>query len=477
MQRALVFCVLVVLVGFDHEKHATQTNQALTCVNCHAVTKTAQLAKPSHATCFGKCHGAVPALPPKGKKLTVEPERIAVCRTCHTQTALDNGEKKSLAIRAPASENDFTLAVGHKRHAAVACAQCHQQTKPAPHARCANCHVGTQGKGPTMTLCTSCHLVADKTPGLPDARVLVRSTFSHAKHATRGTAAKCATCHRTDSDARELPHATAQTCAIAACHDGKAAFSTMAQCTKCHQDVPRGKFEISREQNLFSHEFHLPYVAFVACTTCHAVAKSGEVGLADHDQCAGCHEDQFGARKPTICSACHDAIEPWRKLLPDRPSLATSEFGASLDHGKHRGTCESCHNLTTASIQLRPPRGHAACSAKGCHATTGGVAPSFTNCDGCHELGIADRREAQRDSAPWSVRELFVHATHEKGPDKKPLACATCHIDMSGTNLMSIATPPKATCAPQNACHFDNTTTFKITGTACARCHVEKKKK
>ena len=459
----LAFVVLLVfMTGFDHAKHAS--HEQLACAQCHTVTKTGVLSgKPNHATCFGKCHGAVPTLPPRGMKrgsntLEITPARMPVCLTCHAQPSLETGtDRKAFTAKPLPGQDDFVLAVGHKRHAAFACASCH--SKAQQHERCASCHDGTKGKGPGMSLCSTCHLVADKTLPPPDARVLVRSAFSHPKHAARGT--KCATCHTmTETDARELPHPTAATCAIAGCHDAKASFGVTASCTKCHQDVPVGKYDVARPDKPFSHLLHTPYIMFLPCTDCHRVEKSGEVALADHAQCAGCHADDFGSRKPEKCGACHDATEPWRKLLPDRPSLASSEFGASLNHGKHGGDCVTCHRLTTPTQQLRPPRGHGACVGKACH--NGSATPAIADCDGCHAIGLDADRETQRAQSQWSVRKRFVHATHERGT-----TCTSCHLDMSGPDLMSIATPPKPTCAP---CH-DGTTAFKLTGTGCGRCH------
>lgn len=458
--------VLLVLAGFDHAEHAAQTKDALTCVQCHPQTKTSLVA-PSHAACFGACHGAMPTLKapaPKGRE--------AVCRACHTANAIAGTDKVAYKAR-PSIDDDFVLVVGHKRHAAVTCASCHPTKPAAPHARCASCHVGTPNKGGPMSLCTSCHVLGEAPPSLDlQARVRVTSMFSHGKHAARGGAGRaCATCHATDTDAADLPHATAQTCAIAGCHDAKAAFPTTASCTRCHQDVPAIKFVVPRPVAAFSHVGHLPIVAFVTCSSCHPIAKSGEVGLAKHAACAGCHDDDFGSRTPRTCGACHDATEPWRKLVPDRPSLPRSDFGASLDHAKHPAACATCHSLTTPATQLRPPRGHAACSGKSCHAVSGGPAPAFTFCGGCHELGVADQRDAQRRSAKWSVRRLFAHAKHERGLDGNALPCVACHVDMRGADLMSLATPPKSACIP---CH-DGTVSFKLTGTGCARCHTNQK--
>ncbi|HLL22925.1 MAG TPA: cytochrome c3 family protein [Kofleriaceae bacterium] len=449
--RAAVLVLVLLLAGFDHAKHATATEQALACTTCHT-------GKLGHATCFGACHGPVPA---RGKPV-VDPERAPVCASCHTGAALDTGDKRLLRVIQP-SHADFTLAIGHKRHAQVACVQCHPAKPPRVHGRCAGCHVGTPGKGPPMGLCTTCHVDADPLGPAPESRVRVRRAFSHPKHAARG--AKCAACHlgATETDARELPHATKATCATGGCHDGKIAFPTTDACTRCHQDVPTMKFTVARPDKAFSHTLHLPYVALVACSTCHPVERSGEVGLARHAQCASCHAADFASRTPETCGACHDATEPWRKLLPDRPSRPRTEFGASLDHAKHARSCESCHSLATESAQKRPPRGHRACTGNGCHATSGGVVPRFTECVGCHELGLAEQRIAQRTTAPWSVRARFIHAKH-------PGTCTSCHVDTTGREVLSIAAPPKATCVP---CH-DGQTSFKVTGTGCTRCHPSK---
>jgi hypothetical protein len=457
--RAWLIVLAIVATGFDHAKHQTATKDALTCTSCHAIAKSGTLgAKPGHAQCFGKCHGPAPTLPPKGKKLVATP----LCTSCHTQHALDAGTDRAAFRVMPPSRADFALQTGHETHAAVTCEKCHAQTKPAPHVRCAGCHDGGAKKGPPMTLCTGCHQAADPTLE-PAASIPVRSAFSHAKHASRGAAGKCSTCHATNTDAIALPHPSTATCAADGCHDGRTAFSTTQTCTKCHQDVPPIRVHLERPDAPFSHDKHLAYIAFLPCVSCHALSRSGEVGLADHAACAPCHEDDFALRKPTTCGACHDATEPWRKLIPDRPSLASTDFGASLDHTKHTTACTSCHSLTTSTTQLRPPRGHSACSGAKCHATTGGPEPSLASCDGCHELGIAKRRQTQRLAAEWSVRKLFGHAKH-------PQACTSCHVDMSGRDLMSLATPPKPTCA---TCH-DGQTSFKLTGTGCARCHPRK---
>src|SRR5262249_9115870 len=149
------------------------------------------------------------------------------------------------------------------------------------------------------------------------------------------------------------------------------------------------------------------------------------------------------------------------RLPPER-----TEFGATIDHGKHRGACATCHSLTTQSAQLRPPRGHRACLGSGCHAASGGPAPAMTACQSCHEESRASARLRARLPARWSVRAKFDHETHRRSKEGD-IACTACHNDLSAPDLASLQTPRKAACA---GCH-DGATAFKLTGTTCTRCH------
>src|SRR5262249_60540954 len=89
---------------------------------------------------------------------------------------------------------------------------------------------------------------------------------------------------------------------------------------------------------------------------------------AGHARCMPCHADQWTLKKEIkICGACHNSTEPWRKLTTDRRPPEKTEFGATLDHGKHAAPCASCHRLYTQMQQLRPSRGHASCGGSGCH--------------------------------------------------------------------------------------------------------------
>lgn len=467
--------------GFDHAVHARDVDvsgtAAVPCTRCHVMRAGVLVGKPNHAGCFGKCHGALPTA-----RDTVTAERLPLCNPCHAESALSPTiTKKNLAVLYPPYrlELDFALQIGHKAHAQIACAQCHDKRGATPHRRCIACHDGGTGKGFAMTTCTTCHTPGSGQPDPPkllrtkDTQIFVTSAFSHAKHASRGIAKQCITCHATivETNDRQLPRPTAAGCAPAGCHDGKAAFGITVACTKCHKDVPSDKFDVHRPDKRFSHANHAARPGVTKdCVSCHRLGKTGEALVAGHASCDGatpCHADDFGLRKPRICAACHNGTEPWRPLVADHLPAEHTEFGASLDHRKHAAPpCASCHSLTTAVTELRPPRGHRACATAGCHAVASGPEPRLTACESCHLDGIAEQRDKTRRDAVWSVRATFQHAPHAqfKGAE---VACVTCHTDLTSPTVLSLAAPPKSSCAP---CH-DGRDAFKLTGTTCTRCH------
>ena len=486
MRAIVVIACALLLVGFDHIVHDRNLDVKgmgmLPCARCHVENKGKLVGKPGHAACFGQCHGPPPKPPKRGTKVSFGDD-WKICGACHAESVQQKPFTGKLPVTYPpyTLEQDFNISFGHKQHGTVACTQCHDlriAAKPQPHQRCLGCHDGSgaQGKGPTMASCAGCHPRAVGKPQPPELAIVrdsVSATFSHAKHATRGASGRdCATCHAAikTTDDTELPRPTANDCATSGCHDNKAAFAPTAACTRCHDKPPELRFEVHRPTARFTHSgVHKDVVAKRACSECHPQSPRGEVMITGHAACTECHAADFGARKPTICGACHNATEPWRKLVADRAMPDRTEFGAQLDHDKHKTTaCTACHQLRTASAQLRTPRGHASCMGKGCHDAKAGAAPRFDNCAGCHRMGLADERERARINAQWSVRLAFQHETHEKTPDQKDLACTACHVQISG-KLLEILTPKKSACLP---CHDTGKAAFKLTGTTCGRCHA-----
>ena len=435
--------------GFAHRIHdlklSTAGKDTVPCASCHALAAGRLVGKPGHASCFtAACHAPRPTA---GK----------VCEACHAPSALGKSRSKPAVFYPPyAIDRDFRAQLGHASHAAAPCTTCHQARPAAPHARCLGCHDGKATF--VMASCEQCHAAASGDPQPPQLKPAVysmKSSFSHAKHAARGAAGSaCITCHATlaQSNDQFLPRPTAATCAIGGCHDGAPAFAITEACTRCHVDPALAVERLPVEQ--FRHALH----AKAPCASCHKVAGN-EVTSTGHAACVACHGDEFGSRKPRICLACHSSIEPWRHLIVDRLPPPASEFGADLEHGVHDRPCASCHSLDTATHQLRPPRGHGACS--GCHLASTGPAPHLDDCTGCHTAGLQSARDVIRRGAAWSVRQRFRHATHGA-------ACAACHVDMSAKSIANLATPAKEACAH---CH-EGRTAFKLTGTTCTRCHV-----
>ncbi|MFT3699355.1 MAG: cytochrome c3 family protein [Kofleriaceae bacterium] len=438
-------------IGFDHTTHARDVDvaakPAVECVHCHDQKAGRLIGKPGHAACFGACHGPPP---------TAKTERTKLCANCH------GDQPNKVAYPPYKQDRDFSILVGHKQHAAAPCTACHDlsaKQPPAPHARCISCHDGK--KSFAMTDCNACHPAAvgkPQPPQLKHVQDTVTSIFSHATHAPRSKG-DCTMCHaaikQADENQIELPRPTANDCAK--CHDGKQAFSVLVACTKCH-DQPQDAFRVARPDRTFSHTGAHEAIT-TACATCHVLdAKTGDVSIAGHTACTSCHADDFGARWPQKCAACHASTEPWRKLRADAKPIARTEFGATLDHQKHDAKCEGCHSLTTATVQLRPARNHSACA--GCHAKITGPVPHMGDCTACHQLGLANQRDVNMAKSAWSVRASFDHAKHTTA------ACTSCHTSLAG-QLLALPTPAKATCAP---CH-DGTKAFNLTGTTCRKCH------
>jgi c(7)-type cytochrome triheme protein len=468
-----------VAIGFDHTVHARDVEVSgaapVACARCHDERAGRLVGRPGHAACFGTCHGPAPTL----ARQPLEGDRLKLCTNCHAEAALVPPFKGALAVAYPPYriDRDFSLVLGHRQHRDLACVQCHDPVahkRAAPHARCAGCHDGTTPQRFAMARCESCHPPAVGRPQPPELATrqnTVTAVFSHATHAARGGAGKdCTTCHAKIRDASELqielPRPTVTECAR--CHDGAQAFAVTAACTRCHA-APTDKYDVARPEARFRHDtVHAALVAGEPCTTCHVLdGKTGEVAVAGHAACTQCHASDFGERHPTKCGACHNATEPWRHLRADRGFPDRTEFGAMIDHAVHRGACTSCHALRTPTTQLRTPRGHAACTGGGCHAVTGGAAPALAACSGCHRLGLAAERLAERIARPWSVRLAFDHAQHARSREGTTLACTSCHTSLVGP-VTELAAPAKATCA---GCH-DGGQAFKLSGTTCRRCHA-----
>ncbi len=475
-------------LGFDHLVHDGRITvlgkPSLACNACHATTASGALVgRPGHGACIGACHAP---MAPAALSGPASEAQLQVCGTCHAPADLAN-PRPAVAFPPYTIEPDFPLTISHATHAAAGCEACHAVSgkpagtrapapgKPRPHARCIGCHDG-KGAADAMTSCTSCHVAAygaNALPRLVRGPLAVGAAFAHGKHAARKPAAAvaCTTCHRAiaAADGLELPAPSAADCTTAGCHDGAAAFPITERCTSCHTSAPAGPHVVARPDARFSHATHSGRLAIDGCVTCHTLDGRGDPRSSGHQACAGCHASDFGSPTPIRCGACHAGSEPWRKLVADQLPPPRSEFGARMNHAAHADVaCTRCHTLDTATRELRPPRGHAACAGSGCHAATTGPPPKLDACATCHAVGLEATRTRARLEAPWSVRSRFRHAAHAIDDTGAPVPCVVCHdAVVRSTDAASIAAPAKPTCTP---CH-EGKRAFKMTGHGCARCH------
>lgn len=487
MRVLAVAILLVALTGFDHVVHDGKLGvtgaASIPCSDCHVLDKKGRLrGKPGHAACFGACHGEAPA---KSKVLSYTEDQAKVCTACHATTTKVGYPPYTL-------DPDFGLTLSHAAHdRTVTCRTCHDaaggKAGGTSHDRCTSCHlapaVGAAQRGPdgsssgvggttipSMTSCASCH-----APAWGPARSAELVTgpfalagFSHAGHAKKAPGAACKSCHGAvaAATAADLPAPTMSDCSSAGCHDGAKAFATTEACTRCHTAAPTTSYELVRPDRRYSHEKHRSRLPDPACATCHGLDRRGEASSPGHRACsdAACHQADFAATAPVTCGACHVAIEPWRPLRADALPPPDTEFGATMPHRRHaeRGlTCTGCHSVSVAQRELRPPRGHVGCRGDGCHAKGAATpSPALDDCGSCHRPGVVDARIQERLAAAWSVRARFVHAPHAAS------TCESCHDTVWTVDNLPAA-PAKATC---NGCH-DGTTSFKMTGHGCARCH------
>jgi len=479
---------LTTAAGFDHVRHDGKLQvaggTALGCDGCHGIDGKGRLrGAPGHAQCFGACHGRAPRKRGGRRAYAVPAAQAMICTACHAPSALAalTAGKRTRTLR-PAYppyrlDPDFGLALSHARHsgASIGCTTCHDAAgRPAGgrgHDRCSKCHLTPRASTtPAMTACTTCHAAASgpaRSPELIAGPLGLGASFSHAGHAKRARAATCVSCHRTITvaDGHDLPAPRTDDCRAGGCHDGAAAFATTEACTRCHRAAPTATYEVVRPDPRFSHDRHRARLPDAPCARCHALDRRGNATPPGHASCAalGCHREDFATTTPHICGACHVAVEPWRALRADALPVPETELGAVMSHRAHaqRGLlCTACHSLADARRELRPPRGHAACTGSACHrAGAATPAPALERCDGCHRLGSVATRIAERTGARWSVRARFTHTAHAT-------PCESCHA-----GVWEVGGPPpppkKPVCAP---CH-DGKSAFKMTGHGCRRCH------
>lgn len=390
------------------------------CARCHATDRwaTAHLAPEQHAAlgfalrgphaaaACAACHGdgakaARWAADARGPEL-------AACAACHTDPHRQELVAAATAAAGPANgcagchtDADSDWRTGRMQ------ADQHRATGfalDAPHAdvACARCHAGaTRGErfpGRDADDCRRCHTDAHGGQFAGNARY-----------------GQCTACHAAD---HWLPHrfgidAHAATAfpltgahgavACSKCHassagGGRTFHGTRSECTACHADVHRGRFDRRglpasidgragcarcHDTNAFvplvANFDHARWTGYelvgahaaLGCAMCHPRrdAAGPRLQAAAGTACASCHQDphagQFAVGGRTDCTQCHDARR-WRDVHFDH--ARQSRF--ALD-AVHAGVpCSSCHVA---------------------YPTAGGPVvrykPLGTLCGDCHRLG------------------------------------------------------------------------------------------
>ncbi|MEO6951373.1 MAG: hypothetical protein ABI321_06130 [Polyangia bacterium] len=253
-------------------------------------------------------------------------------------------------------------------------------------------------------------------PGVPPELVHVpvswaqyRATPGHQTHVGGGKA-ECRDCHDFDSNGFKNPGTRVCT----RCHTHEAAGahhgpgSGSGECLTCHTFAPEDTVTTCIDCHR-SPQGGLPAIvhhATVDCSTCHHLAQTPSLVLAD-------------------CTGCHDKIELKHQTMG--PSRNPGSHGCVDCHHGHepasaaKTVCTSCHNEN----KLPHPRGHDACTS--CHVPHDFAARDGA-CIGCHghKRTLADR------VVPAHGVCINCHNPHV--PGSAASACAGCHWNMQVTS-------------------------------------------
>jgi len=234
----------------------------------------------------------------------------------------------------------------------------------------------------------------------------------------------------------------------------------------------------------------------LVCSGCHVAVKDDSVVLQrpGHDECTTCHQDEFDAKKPSMCIACHSNPAPTSNadLIPypfyQKKRALLIEFShakhvdplARLDPVTHtRADCSFCHQLDAKGAYASFPA-HPQCAA--CHSKAG-MKPLLSpdsvtrDCRGCHapeaieKPGSGGKLAPQLVSGAWANIK-FSHVAHFKVRDQYKLDCSTCHSSiLTSTSLENQNLPKMIECV---GCHETSkamAAEFRMSN--CQTCHVD----
>jgi hypothetical protein len=385
----------------------------------------------------------------------------ATCETCHRVSAWKE-------LDAAGFDHERTRYPLRGRHAAVACADCHDESrawgKKPRFDRCDACHVdahaGTATLAGRASDCASCHGVEGFAPSTFTVALHAKSRYPlEGKH--RGVS--CSACHLkhpTGIPAASLGPAAVQLRprhgACADCHgaphgDQFAGDPKGQACVSCH-DLQA--FRPSRYTVAMHAKSAFPLDGAhggAACRACHDAHRAGLPAFRDPERfgpagfamkpaeraCADCHTDPHKGRLKAACADCHGVAT----FRPARIGVAEHDRTKFPLQGAHRAVpCADCHGELRRdpphSTLVRAPRPPAdltfavarrECAA--CHQSPHGnqfdrPAGSARACERCHGLDVfrpASRFDHDRDTG------FALDGAH------RVVACAKCHATVAGT--------------------------------------------
>ncbi|HET7903787.1 MAG TPA: cytochrome c3 family protein [Candidatus Eisenbacteria bacterium] len=338
------------------------------------------------------------------------------CETCHKVSAWKDLDSKKF-------NHEWTRYPLRGRHAAVACADCHDETR-------------AWGKKPRFDRCDACHKDA------------------HAGKATlAGRAADCSACHDVSGFAPSS-YTAAMHAKSAYPLEGK---HRAAACAGCHAKRPAGVPASSLgSAGVLMRPRH------DACGDCHGAPHGSQLAVAPAKGAAtkGGRARKGGANDPEGCLACHDL----QGFKPTRYSVAAHATTAFPLEGAHaKAACRVCHDARRAELQpLRDPQrfgpagfamnpAERACAD--CHSDPH-KGRFVAGCADCH--GNVSFRPARLGVAEHERTKFPLRGAHRAVP------CVDCHGELKRE-------PPRSTLV--RAARRPADLTFAVAKQACADCH------
>lgn len=342
---------------------------------------------------------------------------------------------------------DDPVRFDHRKHEAVACAQCHPKVRRSlrpgdrlnpSESACVSCHAPFKADGTPD--CGRCHpgYTPQLDPGVRDTRKArpwpklanqeaPALVFGHAPHLARG--ARCIDCHGLP-EAPTLPRMDS----CQSCHDGQLASD---RCATCHLSHPDGRLKT-----------RLPFGRLRPADHADPGFATGGHGVAGRtpDDCASCHA-------PTDCQRCHDSRIKPLEIHPADYLIAHPAHARRNDPD-----CSSCHRRSTFCVE--------------CHTLSGVVDQSDTTTFGA---GLA--RKAQFHPPGFTgLSGGPAGPTHHRIAARRNIAeCASCHQESTCIKCHSTRSQAALRASPHPPGFRSRCArTLDANDRGCLKCHTSR---